>query len=179
MKRLLCLIFCFLLYASVVNGKIVYMKEWDIYVCEDDGTKVHALTKNKNADTADDYPRWSSDGRQIVFQRYMVWGSQKTAELFIMDTNGTNLQRLTNNDVLDSYPFWSPDGTRIVFDSTVIRDDRKRSEVHVMDLATRAVTQLTGVDEKNIDENYRGSFVRFSRWEDANAVGRKKKNSAN
>ena len=159
MKRLLCLTFCFLLCVGVVNGKIVYMKEWDIYVCEDDGTKVHALTKNKNTDATDDYPRWSPDGTQIVFQRYMVWGSQKTAELFIMDANGTNLQRLTNNDVLDSYPSWSPDGTRIAFDRTVIRDGSKRSEVHVMDLATRTVTQLTGVDEKGIDENYRGSVV--------------------
>lgn len=155
MKRLLCFPFCLLLFAGVVDAKIVYMLEGDIYVCEDDGTKRHGLTKTTVA--SDTHPRWSPDGTQIVFQRYMIHGHQGTSELFIVDANGTNLQRLTNNDVGDFYPSWSPDGTRIVFDRSVKRDGNRRSEVHVMELATRTVTQLTGVDEKGIDEDQLGS----------------------
>ena len=60
-----------------------------------------------------------------------------------MNADGTAPQRLTHNNVLDGVPSWAPDGKRIAFSST-------RSgawEVFVIELATRAVTQLTGIED--------------------------------
>lgn len=42
-------------------------------------------------------------------------------EIYAMDGDGSNVQRLTNNPAEDSSPHWSPDGEQIVFIST--RDD--------------------------------------------------------
>jgi Tol biopolymer transport system component len=37
------------------------------------------------------------------------------AEIYLVDSDGANLQNLTNNPAEDMHPTWSPDGTKIVF----------------------------------------------------------------
>ena len=37
------------------------------------------------------------------------------AEIYVMDAEGMNVQRLTDNSAADVSPSWSPDGSRIVF----------------------------------------------------------------
>lgn len=138
------LAFCFLFFsiAPVVEAKIVFVVDDDIFVMNDDGTNRRRLTKNTVS--KDKYPRWSPDGERIAFIRYMDKKSQSTSELFIMNADGTNLQRLTDNNVSDMCPSWSPDGKIIAFDSK--RTKNGRSDVHVMELATLTVTQLTGAE---------------------------------
>ena len=172
MKYPLCLTFCVLLFAGVVHAKIVYMIEGDIYVCEDNGTNRRALTKHTVG--SDNHPRWSPDGTQIVFARRSDHYMQNTSELFIIDENGQNLQRLTNNDIFDRTPSWSPDGTRIIFvRSKKVNDGRpnhnnRQGEIHAMDLATRTVTQLTGFDESrgsvSADLSPDGTQIVFERF---------------
>ena len=112
----------------------------DIYVMNDDGSKRRRLTWNTKSYDID--PRWSPDGKRIAFARKMNKISQHTYELFVMNADGTDLQRLTHNKVIDIYPDWSPDGKRIAFTS----GRSGRFEVHVVELATLAVTQLTGIE---------------------------------
>jgi Tol biopolymer transport system component len=54
-------------------------------------------------------PIWSPDGQQIAFI------SANTENLFVMDKDGSNLQRLSDDDASVSYPAWSPDGSQIAF----------------------------------------------------------------
>lgn len=59
----------------------------------------------------DAYPDMSPDGKRIVFQsnRTGTW------QLWIINTDGTGLLRLTHSDGQDTSPVWSPDGTEIMF----------------------------------------------------------------
>ncbi len=145
------LICCLLLLdTSVVDAKIVFCMGDDIYVMDDDGKRKHRLTRNTEI-TEDSNPRWSPDGERIAFVRYMDKNqSQTSSELFIMNANGTNIQRLTDNNVLDGCPSWSPDGQRIVFDS--LRSER--FELHVIDLATLHVTQLTDRGDGSVSPDW-------------------------
>ena len=121
-----------------IDAKIVFCVDGDLFVSNDDGSRRRRLTQNTTA--LDEDPRWSPDGTKIVFTRYMDKTQQQTrAELFIINADGRNLQRITNNNFLDNTPSWSPDGRQIAFSSG-------RSgvwEVYVIELATRAVRQLT------------------------------------
>ena len=67
---------------------------------------------------------WSPDGRRIAFSgvrdRNGKWCYEQctiSGEIYVMDSDGTNLERLTRNRGNDTAPSWSPDGSRIVFES--------------------------------------------------------------
>ena len=59
-------------------------------------------------------PAWSPDGKKIAFM-----GGFDTddgdIEIYVMDADGTNIQRLTHEPGADGAPDWSPDGSEIVF----------------------------------------------------------------
>jgi Tol biopolymer transport system component len=64
-----------------------------------------------------DRPRWSPDGRQIVFSTsYKEPGG---TDVYMVDADGQSLRKLTTKALPGRYPEWSPDGARIVFTSYV------------------------------------------------------------
>jgi serine/threonine protein kinase len=72
-------------------------------------TNVQPLT-DLNEDTA---PAPSPDGQRVAFmsRRDGNW------EIYIINVNGTDLQRLTDNPADDGLPTWSPDGRALAFAS--------------------------------------------------------------
>ncbi len=137
---------CLLIFAgaTVANAKIVYSLEGDIYVMGDDGSNKRRLTRNtlwkdKN-NWRDLFPSWSPDGTQIAFTRQIQQGAQISEELFVMNADGTDVQRLTHDYIFDGFPCWSPDGKKIAFD--------RGDQVHIIELATRTITQVTDIERE-------------------------------
>jgi len=68
-----------------------------------------------------------------------------TAEIYLMDGDGTNLRRLTENTSFDGFPALSPDGTEIVFDSNRLRAEGEpfnTSDLFVMKVDGTSQTAL-------------------------------------
>jgi TolB protein len=61
----------------------------------------------------DENPSWSPDGRHIAFQSDRA-GSE---DLFVANSDGAGVRRLTTDPAADTNPQWSPDGSTIAFES--------------------------------------------------------------
>ena len=106
---------------------------YEIYVMDADGQDEKRLTENRNEDAS---PSWSPDGKRIAFsssrEEDFKNGLDITDEIYVMDDDGRNEQRLTENRNNDWFPSWSPDGKRIAFMSDR-KGDFVNFDIYVMD----------------------------------------------
>lgn len=79
-----------------------------------DGSDQTRLTSTMDA--TESHPRWSPDGKRIVFVRSQ-YGPDAISEIYTMNADGTDTRRLTRSDVWEEEPAWSPDGQQVAFES--------------------------------------------------------------
>ncbi len=90
----------------------------EVYMMNADGSEVRNLTSNK---AADNHPRWSPDGKTLLFLSTRENGSQ--AWLIHPDDGGTPApEQLTNFSMGVSDAEWLADGKHIVFSADVFPD---------------------------------------------------------
>lgn len=81
------------------------------------------------------YPRWSNDGTRILFQ------SNRTGnwQLYIMDKDGSNEERITNDNFNNNFPDWSSGNTKIAF----VSDREGNEDVYVMNMDGTGLINLS------------------------------------
>jgi len=124
----------------------------DIYAINVDGAGLTQLTNDPASDFG---ASWSPNGDKIAFVSYRDDPSPATCfpfcndEIYVMNSDGSGVTRLTDNSFRDNFVTWSPDGTRLSFVST--RDDPNPTtcfpscnlEIYSMNPDGSAVTRLT------------------------------------
>ena len=111
--------------------------EGTLWVSKADGTQQLQLTY---APLRVYLPRWSPDGKQIVF-----WGLSpggKPTKIYTIARDGGTPEALLPNDPANQWdPNWSPDGTKIVFGGRVTEPD---SPIRILDLNSHQVSAIPG-----------------------------------
>jgi TolB protein len=83
----------------------------DIWAVHADGSGAKNLTEGKAANNA--FPDVTADGKQIVFRSTR----DGNKEIYLMNSDGTNVRRITNDPANDTMPSISPNGDMIAFTS--------------------------------------------------------------
>jgi Tol biopolymer transport system component len=89
--------------------------EQGIYVMDADGTNLRRVTIPPSG-FHDGKPRFSPDGKHLVFTRFRGKDLAEKAAVFTVSLDGTRIRRLTTFAIHADDLDWSPDGKRIVFD---------------------------------------------------------------
>jgi dipeptidyl aminopeptidase/acylaminoacyl peptidase len=84
----------------------------EIYVMDADGKNLKQMTNNP---AADDHPRWSPDGKSILFVSTRNNGSQA----WLIAADGGEGRQLTNISTGVGDPIWLPNGKHLIFSSDV------------------------------------------------------------
>ena len=111
-----------------------------IYVMNANGTSLRRITVPP-ARSEDGKPRFSPNGKQLVFTRFRGKDLAEKAAVFTVSLDGTHLRRLTTFAIHADDVDWSPDGKRIVFDGYPNPD--AYGDIYVVDSNGRHLRNLT------------------------------------
>jgi len=106
------------------GGRLAYMRQsddtniWRVKVPDLHHTKGASTIRNPFISSArqEGMPQFSPDGNRIVFSSARS-SRPDNYEIFVCDSDGSNVLQLTSLGALAGAPHWSPDGERIAFDS--------------------------------------------------------------
>ena len=108
----------------------------DLWVMHTDGSNKVRLTHNGATNWA---PSWHPDGRRIIFSSNMDdWREALQAfghnfELYLINSDGTSLERITYNTVFDSFPMFSHNGKQLVFASNRDPQRPRATDIFIAD----------------------------------------------
>jgi Tol biopolymer transport system component len=122
----------------------------DIYLMDADGSNVVQLTHDQHLvitsfialtnNLVDAWPTWSPNSSHIAFasSRDNWHWSYTSFNIYVIQVDSSNLEKLTEDGEWGRWPAWSPDGNRIAFESLV-----SGPQIFVMDIDGSNLVQLT------------------------------------
>lgn len=129
-----------ILFCGIKDGKL------DLFTVTVNNGEITRLTDDffNEAD-----PSWSPDGKRIVFSsdrrdppyEYTLNDINEDYDLFVMNADGSNIQRISTGPFNDRNPSWSPDGKNLVFTS----DRNGINNLYSINLDAMTVMPLTNL----------------------------------
>jgi tol-pal system beta propeller repeat protein TolB len=136
-----------ILFANQNNG---------LWLMRPDGKNPHALTDRDDID-----PTWSPDGSMIAFASSRAGNRQ----LFVMNSDGTDIRQVTDLDAMGGRSSFSPDGTQLAF----YRGPAGDHNIYVINVDGTGLVQLTyGGDNLGPSWSPNGDWIAFTSFRDGN-----------
>jgi Tol biopolymer transport system component len=158
---------------SPIGDKIVFTSTRDgdpeIYVMDIDGSNQKRLTFEMGYDGG---AFFSLDGTKIVFRSSRPQTEEELAdyedlakngmfrpsilEIYVMNSDGTDMKKITNFGKASFAPFFHPDGKRIIFSSNVRSEKGRNFDLYIINV------DGTGLEQITFNETFDG-FPMFTR----------------
>ena len=108
----------------------------DLWVMNADGSNKKRILHNGATNFA---PSWHPDGKRIIFSSNMDdWQEDRKRfghnfELYLINKDGTGLERITYNNVFDGFPMFSHNGKKLVFASNRNPQRPRATDIFIAD----------------------------------------------
>jgi TolB protein len=108
----------------------------DIWVMNADGSDKRMIVHNGATNWA---PSWHPDGKRLIFSSNMDdWHADikkfgHNFEIYLINIDGTGLERVTFNNVFDSFPMFSADGKKLAFASNRNPQKPRETDIFIAD----------------------------------------------
>lgn len=102
-------------YQELLAQRLVEPGQLEIYVMNADGSAKRQVTANQASNFS---PFFHPDGKRIIFSSNVETrgeGGRPSFHLYLVNDDGTGLERLTVEGKFNSFPMFSPDGKRLVW----------------------------------------------------------------
>jgi Tol biopolymer transport system component len=116
-------------YQDLLAQRLVEPGQLEIFVMNADGSGKKQVTSNRASNFS---PFFHPDGTRIIFSSNVETrgeGGRPSFHLYLVNDDGTGLERLTVEGHFNSFPMFSPDGKRLVWVSD--RNAKERGEFNV------------------------------------------------
>lgn len=151
-----------------------YDETMDIFIADFDGSNPEQITKAKGYDAEASF---SPDGSKIVFasnrdgynrklddkeQKQLEFDPSYFCELYIMDSDGSNIKKLTNEPGYDGGPFFSPDGKKVIWRR--FTPDGHQADVFTMNIDGTDLRQITSFESMSWAPYFHpsGDYIAFA-----------------
>jgi Tol biopolymer transport system component len=114
-------------FKSLLARALIRPSKLEIRVMRSDGTQDRQVTNNGAANFAPFFFRHSHD--RIIFCSNLADPKGRNFDLWTVNGDGTDLERITYNPTFDGFPMFSPDGRKLVFCSN--RHNARSGETNV------------------------------------------------
>jgi TolB protein len=137
------------------GAKIAFTRGSQIYMMNPDGSEITDLVPDSNG--LERYARWSPNGNIIVFTKDV---SGSVSDIYRINTDGTNLKKLTDGTARFEKAVWSPDMSKFVYSGT----DGSGYSIFTMNTDGTNQTRLTsGYSDRDPFWSRDGSKIVFDR----------------
>ena len=106
----------------------------ELFVAHPNGSNLVRITRN-GPKTKDISPSLSRDGSRVAYMS----GNYPNWEIFVANTDGTDVRNISRSKATDTAPAISPDGTKVAF----VSDRGGDREIYLMDFQGEKIRQLT------------------------------------
>jgi len=126
----------FALWRNCMENDYVVPVPLDLWVMDVDGKNKMRIVRNGATNWS---PSWHPDGKRIIFSSNMDdWHEDikrfgHNFEIYLVNIDGTGLERITHNSVFDSFPMFSPDGKKLVFASNRNPQKPRATDIFIAD----------------------------------------------
>jgi Tol biopolymer transport system component len=116
-------------YERLLKQGLIRPVRAEIIIMDADGSNKRQITDNGAANWA---PAWHPNGRQIIFSSNLQEPGTRNFDLYLINTDGTGLERLTHGG-FNSFPNFSSDGSKVLFASDRLAKGRHEFNIFIAD----------------------------------------------
>ncbi|MCI0449374.1 MAG: hypothetical protein L0Y79_06255 [Chlorobi bacterium] len=121
-------------YQDLLAEGLIRPSKLEIYVMSSDGSDIRRVTNNGKANFG---PYFFPDGKRIIFASNMDDPKGRNFDLYMINVEGTGLERITYNETFDGFPMFSlhDGGKKFVFCSNRFNAKQGETNVFICDWA--------------------------------------------